>query len=534
LDKKLLTAAQMREMDRRAIEELGIPSLVLMENAGRSTYEILRREFPHLGRGVAVLAGRGNNGGDGFVVARYLANHGAPVAVFLLGAKDQVAGDARVNLDILAQLQVEVTEVKGEGDVSRLSHHIAQASLIVDAMLGTGLNSPVQGLIAAVIERLNGLRTPVLAVDIPTGLCADTGQRLGAAVKAEATVTYGWPKLGQILPPGRDYVGRLWQVDISIPPALAQEASVELAEAGEMRRLLPARPYASHKGTYGHLLALAGSEGKTGAAALTAEGGLRAGAGLVTLGIAASLNDLMEVKLTEAMTLPLPEAPGARALGREALGAIQNFLTPNMAVALGPGVGVHPDTQALVRRLVRELPNPMVVDADGVNAIAADPGCLQEAAGPRILTPHPGEMARLIGVSSAAVQARRLDLARETAARLGGILVLKGAQTVVAGPDGRASLNPTGNPALASGGAGDVLTGLIGGFLAQGLSPWDAARLGVYLHGLAADYLAETQGQTGLIAGDLLDIFPHMLHDFIQGDYPPAKEAGVCFWPVIS
>jgi ADP-dependent NAD(P)H-hydrate dehydratase / NAD(P)H-hydrate epimerase len=530
---KLVTASEMRELDRRAIQDLGIPSLVLMENAGRATYQILRREFPSLEGEVAVVAGRGNNGGDGFVMARYLANAGIPVAVFLLGARDQVSGDAQVNLEILARLGIAVAEVRTDADLNPAVHRLAKAGLIVDALLGTGLNSPVQGLMAALIERINHLRAPVLAVDIPTGLSADTGEVLGVALKAEVTVTYGWPKLGQVLPPGRDYVGRLWQVDISIPPALAREVPVSLAEAREMRALLPPRPFTSHKGNFGHLLVLAGAVGKTGAAALAAEAALRAGAGLVTLGVPASLNDILEVKLTEAMTLPLPEAAGARALGAAAGAPITAFLGEKFTLALGPGIGTHPETRELVGRLVRDLACPMVIDADGLNNLAGDTGALKDAGGPRILTPHPGEMARLVGASTPDVQARRLDLARETATKFGITLVLKGTQTVVAGPDGRASLNSTGNPALASGGTGDVLTGLIGGFLAQGMASWDAARLGVYLHGLAADFWVSRHGSRGMIAGDLLAILPQTLAEFSQGMIP-LEEGDICFTRVIS
>ena len=530
---KLVTASMMRELDRRAIQDLGIPSLVLMENAGRTTYRILRREFPDLQGEVAVLAGPGNNGGDGFVVARYLANAGLPVAVFLLGPRDRVSRDGRVNLEILAHLGVAVAEVLTEADLNPALHRLAKAGLIVDALLGTGLNSPVQGLMAALIEGVNHLRAPVLAVDIPTGLSADTGKVLGVALRAEVTVTYGWPKLGQVLPPGRDYVGRLWQADIGIPPILALDLPLELAEAGEMRALLPPRPLGSHKGTFGHLLVLAGSQGKTGAAALAAEAALRAGAGLVTLGVPGSLNDILEVKLTEAMTLVLPEAAGARALGVAALKPIVEFLDERFTLALGPGIGTHPETRELVQRLAQDLPQPMVIDADGLNNLAGATAGLKGAAGPRILTPHPGEMARLVGLTTPEVQARRLDLARETAARFGVTLVLKGAQTVVAAPDGRASLNTTGNPALASGGAGDVLTGFIGGFLAQGLAPWDAARLGVYLHGLAADYFVSRHGQRGMIAGDLLAVLPQTLTEFSQGTIPPA-EGDICFTRVIS
>jgi hydroxyethylthiazole kinase-like uncharacterized protein yjeF len=530
---KLVTAAQMRELDRRTIEDLGVPSLVLMENAGRGTYRVLRREFPELMGPVVVLAGRGNNGGDGFVVARHLANEGFPVTVFLLAARDQVQGDALVNLKILEGIGVEVEEILGEDRLSAVGHRLSRAALVVDALLGTGLNSPVRGLLAQVITRVNQVRPPVLAVDIPSGVSADTGEPLGEAVKADVTVTYGFPKLGQIMPPGRDLVGRLWQVDISIPPALARDINTELAEADEMRQLLPPRPFGSHKGSFGHLVVVAGSVGKTGAATLCAEAGARTGAGLVTAAVPASLNDILEVKLTEAMTLPLPEAGNMRALGEEALSPLQDFLVDKTALALGPGLGAHPETQAVIRALVRDCPLPMVIDADGLNALAGHLEVLRGAAGPRILTPHPGEMARLMGVTSKEVQSRRLDTAREVAAAHGVLVVLKGAQTVVADPSGRVSLNPTGNPSLASGGTGDVLTGFIGGFLAQGLTPWDAARLGVYLHGLIADCLEENLGLRGHLAGDLLTWFPELLNEFTQGRFP-ALEEDICLRLVTS
>jgi len=530
---KLVTAAQMRELDRRAIEDLGIPSLVLMENAGRSTYQVLRQEFPELSGEVAVLAGRGNNGGDGLVVARYLANEGLPVVVFLLGEKRLLKGDARVNLQILSHLPVEVVEILEDSALNPLFHRLARAALVVDALLGTGLNAEVGGIFRGVIERLNHLRVPVLAVDIPSGLCADTGQPLGVAVKAQVTVTYGWPKIGQIIPPGRDYVGHLWQADIGIPPALAGEIPTALAEGAELRPLLPPRPFAGHKGTFGHLVVVAASEGKTGAAALTGEGALRTGAGLVTVAVPASLNDILEVKLTEAMTLPLPEAQGRRALGLAALEPLLEFSADKSALALGPGLGTHPETQQLIRQLVRKVPQPMVIDADGLNALAGEMSCLTEAAGPRLLTPHPGEMARLVGGTPKDVQARRLEVAQEMAVRYGVVVVLKGAQTVVAGPDGRVSLNPTGNPFLASGGTGDVLTGLIGGYLAQRLDPWDAARLGVYLHGLAADFLMDKRGPGGLVAGDLVAVFPELVAEFTQKRFPPS-EAGICLRRVTS
>jgi NAD(P)H-hydrate epimerase len=530
---KLVTAAQMRELDRRTIEEAGVPSLVLMENAGRTTYQILRREFPGLAGPVAVLAGRGNNGGDGFVVARYLAQDGLPATVFLAGEKAAVKGDARINLDIILRMGLEVVKIADESGLNAALHRLARAGLVVDALLGTGLNAPVTGLFRSLIEKVNRLRAPVLAVDIPSGLCADTGRPLGAALRAAVTVTYGWPKLGQVLEPGRDYVGRLWRVDISIPPAYSRDLPASLVEAGGMRALVPPRPFSSHKGTFGHLVVAAGAPGKTGAAALTGLGALRAGAGLVTVAVAAGLNDILEVKLTEPMTLPLPEVPGERVLGRAALEPLRQFAADKSALALGPGLGTHPETQELVRELVRTLPLPLVIDADGVNALAGHLDLVAQAPAPRILTPHPGEMARLMGVSANDIQSRRLDTVQDAARRTRAIVALKGAQTLVAAPDGRVSVNASGNPALASGGTGDVLTGLIGGYLAQGLAPWDAARLGVYVHGLAADFLTSRLNRCGLAAGDLIAILPEALAAFSQGRFPEIEE-GICFQRVIS
>lgn len=524
---KVLTAAQMRECDRIGIEELGLAGIVLMENAGRTTYQILRQEFPELIGPTVVVAGRGNNGGDGFVVARYLANAGQSVAVLLLASWAQVSGDARVNLELLRQLQVPVYEITHEEALLQHLPRLQRSSLIVDAILGTGLNSEVKGLYRQAIELINRAPAPVLAIDIPSGLSADTGQPLGIAVRAQVTVTYGWPKLGQILPPGRDLVGRLWQVDISLPPQLAALSSLELAEPAILRALLPPRPQDSHKGTFGHLLVIGGSVGKTGAAALAGEGALRVGAGLVTVAVPASLNPILEVKLTEAMTAPLAEVPGHGALSQAAWQDLEELWPGKTAVALGPGLGRHPETVALVQRLVRERPLPLVVDADGLYALAQD---LNGAPGPTplVLTPHPGEMARLLGCTTREVQTGRLPAAQELAQRTGAVVVLKGAQTLVADPDGRMLINTTGNPALAQGGTGDVLTGMIGGLLAQGLEPFAAAGLGVYLHGLAADSRAAWQGTRGMLAGELLDELPEVIHKFAAGEIPVLVEQPCC------
>ncbi|MGQ9920607.1 MAG: NAD(P)H-hydrate dehydratase [Desulfobacca sp.] len=523
----------MRTLDQQTIEATGIPGIVLMENAGRTTYQILRQEFPELNDLIVVLAGRGNNGGDGFVVARYLANAGREVIVLLLAEREQVRGEAKINLDILEQLSVPVYEITHEQELREQVPLLQSAGLLVDALLGTGLASEVRGLYRLAIDLLNAMPTPVLAIDIPSGLSADSGQPLGAAVAATVTVTYGWPKLGQILPPGRDLVGRLWQVDISIPPSAAAISSITLPEPAVLRSALPPRRRDSHKGNFGHLLVVAGSVGKTGAATLTGEAALRVGAGLVTVGVPASLNPILEMKLTEAMTLPLAEAEGVQALGRRALEEIAAAVPGKTALAVGPGLGTHHETVALVRELVRRSNLPLVLDADGLNAIAHDVESVSLSQAPMVLTPHPGEMSRLLKCSTKEIQDNRLEVALEVAAKIGAVVVLKGAQSIIADPDGRAMINSTGNPALAQGGSGDVLTGMIGGLLAQRVDPFQAACLAVYLHGLTADVLAASHGNCGILAGELLLELPEVINAFASGNLPKTEEQP-CYRLVIS
>jgi len=530
---QVLTAAQMRQLDQQAIEDVGIPGIVLMENAGRTTYQILRQEFPDLDDPIVVLAGRGNNGGDGFVVARYLANAGRQVFVLLLAEREQVHGDAKTNLDILEQMSVPIFEITSEEELREQTPLLQTAGLLVDALLGTGLASEVRGIYRAAINLLNEMAAPVLAIDIPSGLSADTGHPQGVAVLADVTVTYGYPKLGQILPPGRDLVGRLWQVDISIPRRLDAGSSISLATAAALRQVLPYRRRDSHKGEFGHLLVLAGSVGKTGAATLTGEAALRVGAGLVTVGVPASLNPILEIKLTEAMTLPLAEAEGVQALGRRALEELAAAIPGKTALALGPGLGTHHETVALVREVIRRSTLPTVVDADGLNAIAHDLESLIVSQAPIVLTPHPGEMARLLKCSTKEIQENRLDVALEVADKTGAVVVLKGAQTIIADPDRQAVINTTGNPALAQGGTGDVLTGMIGGFLAQRVDPFQAACLGVFLHGLTADVLAASHGFCGVLAGELLLELPEVINAFAAGNLPKTEEQP-CYRLVIS
>jgi hydroxyethylthiazole kinase-like uncharacterized protein yjeF len=508
----LTTAEQMKELDRGTIEDLGIPGLVLMENAGRGVVQVIGRLYPEI-RTAAILAGKGNNGGDGFVIARYLHHQGVKVAVFLAGLKSALKGDAAHNARLAEACGVPLREISEGFDPVGLKHDWAAADLILDALLGTGLEKEVQGFYRELIALMNEIPRPKLAVDIPSGLSSDSGLPLGLCLQASATVTFGWPKRGHLLFPGSQYVGRLLVVDIGIPPLLRPEEAerVELLSGDELLPWLPERRPDGHKGTYGHALILAGSTGKTGAAALATTGALRVGAGLVTLGVPASLNPILEVKLTEAMTEPLPEGETG-CLGRPALERIRVLLAGKRAWALGPGLSTSPGTQALIRSLLKEDSLiPLVIDADGLTALTDYPECWPRLSGRAILTPHPGEMARLTGKSVQEIQADRIGAARDFAGEYGVVVVLKGARTVVAGPGGAVFLNPVAHPVMASGGMGDVLTGMITGWLAQGVALLPAACLGVFFHAGAGARMAEEKGGQGILASELADILPELI-----------------------
>ena len=504
---QVVTGQQMGEIDRYTIEELGMPGVVLMEQAGRRVTEVVQEELGGQGEPeVAVLAGRGNNGGDGFVVARLLAQQGVEVKTFLLGEKDEITGDARVNLEILDKLDICVQELTSQEEVQAVEAELKQADLAVDALLGTGIKGELRGLYPDLIKLINQGPTKVVAVDIPSGVEADTGQVRTDAVKAETTVTFALPKRGNVLYPGVEYTGELKVVDIGIPDqaAASQNSKVELLTEETIEKLLPERKSNSHKGDYGKLLVIAGSSGMTGAAVLTAQASLRAGAGLVTVGVPASLNSILEAKLTEAMTYPLAEEEGS--LTVSAWLEIKELAADRDLLAVGPGLGQKSETCKLVKKLLK-LNKPLVLDADGINALEG----LEQAAArqaPTILTPHPGELARLSDRSIAEIEADRIGVAEEVAAEYQIYLVLKGARTVIATPEGNIYLNRTGNSGLATGGSGDVLTGLIAGELAQNLAPEKAVKLAVYLHGRAADLAAKDLTEYSLLPGDLVDYLP--------------------------
>lgn len=515
---KLLTAAQMRECDRRAIEEIGLPGALLMENAGRAAAAVLQRHYGDLYPGpVLVLAGKGNNGGDGYVVARTLQAAGWRVRTVVLSAADAIAGDAALHLHALQRCGGEVEFVASEPELDLWLAATQGGRLIVDGVLGTGLTNAVKGLYARAIDWINANTIPVLALDIPSGVDAGTGQIHGCAVQASVTVSFASAKLGQVLYPGAACCGRLEVVDIGLPPATPLPANERhtLVDAKVAAGLLPERAVTGHKGSFGHLLVVGGCRGKSGALALCAAGGLRSGAGLVTAASPASLQPVLAQQLLEVMTAPLAEVDGNLSL--QALPTLQRLWQDKAALALGPGLGEHEEARALARRLVADCPLPLVLDADGLNALGPEPELLLQRAGRgTLLTPHPGEMARLCGLTIAEVEADRIAIARSFALRFQVVLVLKGARSVIATPQGEIFVNGSGNCGLASGGTGDVLTGLIGGLLAQGVAAAEAAVLGVYLHGLAAERLSRQQGVAGLTASELARELAAARHELTQ------------------
>ncbi len=516
---KIVTAVQMKELDRRTIEEAKVPGATLMERAGGGVAAAMARAYgPLAGKTVTVLCGKGNNGGDGFVVARLLRNQRAKVRVLLLARPGDLTGDAKTMCRKFLSA-AGAKSVSASPAPAALRAALAQSDLVVDALLGTGLSAPVTGAYRDAIEAVNDAGRPVISVDLPSGIHADTGAVLGAAVRADLTVTFGLPKLGLYTGPGLDHTGRMDVVDIGIPASFVDTIAsrLSLITPETVRRLIPERRLSSHKGTYGHAGIIAGSVGKTGAAAMAAKAALRAGAGLVTVATPASVNDTLEAKLLEAMTAPMPETK-ERTLARACIEELLSFINERTAVAIGPGLTTHPETVELLHALVPRLEKPSVLDADALNALAGRTALLTECKIPPILTPHPGEMARLVEhATTQSVNADRIGAAVTFARARRVMLVLKGARTVVANPDGRAAICPTGNPGMATAGTGDVLTGMIVGLLAQGLSPWDAACAGTYLHGLAGDLASFRLGLAGMTAGDVIEQIPYALAHTAHG-----------------
>lgn len=506
---KIVTAHTMQELDRKAIEEYGIPGRDLMEQAGRGCADhIMAAYSTRQNKKTTILCGKGNNGGDGYVIARHLLQKGWDVKVVVLAEYDDIKGDALTNLVLLPDEILSFCT--GEGELTeKHTVDILSADVIVDALLGTGLRNDLTGLYLEAVELINSASGKVVAADIPTGIHGTTGRILGKAVRANMTVTFGLAKLGHVLYPAADYVGRLIIVDIGIPLQLMEDAAgYDFLNEKLMAPFLKRRDRQAHKGNFGHAFIIAGSTGKTGAAALAANSAVRTGSGLVTLAVPESINHILEVKTTEAMTLPVPDA-GTGHLTTHAIATLEKHLPGKSAIAVGPGIDRRPATVTLVQTLVENVSLPMVIDADGLNALAEDTRILHRRSSQNIvLTPHPGEMERLLGSSIPDVAAIRISVAQEFARTFGVYVILKGARTIIAAPNGMAAINGSGNPGMASGGMGDVLTGIIVSLLGQGYSTWNACRLGVYLHGLAGDLVAMEQGEAGMTATDLTDRIP--------------------------
>lgn len=516
----LASADQMQGYDRKAIRSAGIPGAILMENAGRACVEVLASRIPALsGKRVAVVCGKGNNGGDGFVIARHLLNRGCVVQVVLLGRKRDVGGDARTNLGIILRLlrtyrpMLTFFEVPPKGPFPRLS----SPDVIIDAVLGTGFSGALRGLYAKAVDWINRQHSFVLSVDIASGVNASTGEVEERAVKADLTVTMGLAKIGHYVGRGCDQSGDVVVVDIGIPGAFMAHAQrpVQRVHSEDVRSIMPPRERTAHKYSVGKVLIVAGSRSFTGAPTLCALSALRSGVGAVVLAAPRSIAHILAKKLTEVIILGLDETPDGT-IALSAFDELAERLSWADVVVVGPGLSRNDQTDRLVQSVVSEARRPLVIDADGLNALAGNVRLVRRRKDPTILTPHSGELARLTGESASAIERMRVESARKAARSLQSVLVLKGAPTVTARPDGTVFVNSTGNPGMATIGSGDVLTGVCAGVCAQGAAADAAAFASVYLHGLAGDLAAQRYGQRSILAGDILEHLPQALQAVAQ------------------
>lgn len=498
---KIVTSEQMRSIDRRAIERYSIPSIVLMENAALSVVSIIETKYPEA-ETVSIVCGKGNNGGDGLAIARHLHNRHRSVDVLLaVDSVDAISGDVRVMYDAAKSSGVVIREGLDDDAIDRWLAGATTADLVIDALLGTGISRPAEGAALSIIEGFRELRVPVVAVDVPSGLDATNPDHDWPAIDADITVTFALPKVSTVFAPANAHCGEVVVADISLPHAAIDEEPIDLSimTAGEADVIIPKRAPASHKGTHGHIALVCGSEGRSGAAILAARGALRGGAGLVTVFADSVTSRMIDAQSVESMT---------KAIDLAALRAAD--LHPFDVVAIGSGLPDDENTYGMLRELIESIDRPMILDAAAISAFG---GNAERLAGGvcRILTPHPGELARLLGMTSGEIQRDRIRHAREAAKRSRCIVVLKGHQTLVADPEGEVSVNPTGHPAMATGGMGDVLTGLIAALAGNRIGAWDAARAGVFLHGLAGELAAKEIGESGVLAGELADKIPAAL-----------------------
>ncbi len=513
---KLTTVAEMRNIDKRAIEEIGIPEVVLMENAAREVYSTLAGLINGVaGKRICIVAGTGNNGGDAFGAARHIANAGGRPIVFILGKPERMTASATTNFNAICNMGIEVFLLESERSWDKLLLVLKTAQAVVDGLLGTGFHGQLRPEAEKLIDIINRCGLPVLAVDVPSGVNAENGQIESVAVQASATITLGAPKWGMMFAPGSLYCGRLLTDGIGIPAALLQDSKIrqELLQEADVKNWLLPRPTDSHKGTCGRILVIAGSRGMTGAAVLASRAALRMGAGIVTLACAASLNDILEVKLTEVMTKPI-EDNGCGFFTADNLAELLQLAADYDTVLIGPGLGRQESTCQLVRDFVLRVKKPVVLDADGIYAFREQGDFLAECAYPPILTPHMGEMATFLGISVAELKEQLLELARDATKEYNCILVIKSETTIIVNPEGIAYAANTGNPGMATAGCGDVLAGIIVGLhrqVAEGKSPL----AGVYIHGRAGDMAYEEKGNC-LLAGDIIKKIPQVAKELSE------------------
>ncbi|MEW6411753.1 MAG: NAD(P)H-hydrate dehydratase [Candidatus Zixiibacteriota bacterium] len=514
---KLVTSDLMRSIDRETIDIVGIAGPDLMENAGRGIAfgiltDIASQHDDDAKLSFAIFCGKGNNGGDGYVVGRYLHEAGHDVAFYFLGPVEKLSDDAKLNYERARKLKLEFVELKTTEDFP----DELECDYIVDAVFGTGFEGAPKGIASDVIEYMNYQEHPIIAVDLPSGLNADNGSCEGAAVVADFTYTLALPKYGLYVSPGRELAGQVQVVPIGVPDNVVEKFDIqnELITHEYVTEALPYRKPDGHKGDFGTVFIIAGSTGLTGAAALAAKSALRGGCGLARVGCPRTVLPIIASSVIEATTMPLPDVAKKGALALRGLGEIRQAAVEHDAVIIGPGIGRHRETFELVRRLVVSVERPMIIDADGVNALEGHLDLFHEAGGPIVLTPHPGEFKRLTGIAVPDDIHMRIAVAREFATEYKAVLVLKGSPTIVADEEGICYVNQTGNNGMATGGSGDVLSGLIGSFMAQGLEPLDAALCGVYVHGFAGDIAAWSLTDRALIASDLIDALPDVFELF--------------------
>lgn len=501
---KACYAAEMHAVDAAASELGAIPGIILMENAALACVNEIRKEVDIKSKSFAIFCGKGNNGGDGLAIARHLSNEGASVSVFLVNGSD-FKGDAKINFDIANNMDIHIDSIT---DTEGLEYVIRSFDIVIDAILGTGISGTVHGMAYDVIKYINDNAKYVLSVDIPSGINSDSGEICGVCVNADKTVTFAAYKLGMFMYPGADCMGEIVVAPISIPRYVidAQKLSINVTDEGFIRSLIRPRDENSHKGDYGRLLIIAGSRGMSGAAYMSAQSALRSGAGLITLACCESIHPVLETKTTEVMTLPLEDYEGH--IAAEAADALLPQLDRADAILIGPGIGRTDDVAEIVRFVLKNSRVPVIVDADAINAVAQDRSILSECACDLLFTPHVMEMSRLSGLDVSYIEENRIEVSREFAEENGAALLLKGRFTVVTAPELTQYINITGNPGMATGGSGDVLSGIIAAFAARGIPVSEAAAAAAYIHGMAGDIAAEKFGEEAMSAGDILDSLP--------------------------